>query len=269
MSEQLNWEPIWDPTDPDKLGLNWQDYPSRKTPLNAENLNQANDAIDILDDRIVAIGQQIDSLSTVGPALAAETTARQAADTQLSLQIGTSISTHNQSAAAHLDIRSAITSESTARAAADANLQDQIDNIQVTANGAINGVPLTSTTVSGDLKLVKRNTTQGWNSQSTLVGLKDVVYLYTDHQTIDNGDGTITYKPGAKIGDGSAYLIDTPFIGDDDPRVSAHILNNEIHITQSEREFWNNKWSGYIDGNNPEILHFTKNAVTLGGNIYG
>ena len=91
---------------------------------------------------------------------------------------------------------------------------------------------------------VLRGTVSYWNSQPSLISEQDAIYIYTDYRTIDNGDGTYTYYQGMKIGDGSAYLIDIPFIG-------------EGLVTQADIDRWNNKWSGYLDSNNLENLVFT------------
>jgi len=69
MSELLSWEKIWEetratgtePTYP--VGFQWKDYPSRLTPLSADNLNQLNDAIDKLDDRVVEMGEMVDEVA--------------------------------------------------------------------------------------------------------------------------------------------------------------------------------------------------------------
>lgn len=91
---------------------------------------------------------------------------------------------------------------------------------------------------------VLRGTVSYWNSQPSLISEQDAIYIYTDYRTIDNGDGSYTYYQGMKIGDGSAYLIDIPFIG-------------EGFVTQADIDKWNNKWSGYLDSNNLENLVFT------------
>ena len=93
---------------------------------------------------------------------------------------------------------------------------------------------------------VLRGTVSYWNSQPSLISEQDAIYIYTDYRTVDNGDGTYTYYQGMKIGDGSAYLIDIPFIG-------------EGLVTQADVDRWNNKWSGYLDSNNLENLVFTTN----------
>lgn len=53
------------------------------------------------------------------------------------------------------------------------------------------------------------DTTENWNKQRSLIGKANTIYVYTDYMTIGN-----TVIPGFKIGDGNAYLIDSPFVTD-------------------------------------------------------
>ena len=96
---------------------------------------------------------------------------------------------------------------------------------------------------------VLRDTKEHWDAQPSLISEKDVIYIYTNYKTIDNGDGTYTIYPGMKIGDGSAYLIDIPFIGE----------GEGVIVTPEDIARWNNKWRGYMNENNPENLIFTVN----------
>ena len=90
-----------------------------------------------------------------------------------------------------------------------------------------------------------------WDSQPTLVGQTNTMYVYTDYTSYDGQ--TIA---GIKIGDGNAYLIDAPFI---DEIYMDHISNTEIHITNAERAFWNNKVRCYMALADEEQLIFTTN----------
>jgi hypothetical protein len=56
-------------------------------------------------------------------------------------------------------------------------------------------------------KEVYSKTTAEWDAQPTLIPKKDTLYVYTDYMTIDG----VTI-PGMKIGDGSTYLINLPYI---------------------------------------------------------
>ena len=101
--------------------------------------------------------------------------------------------------------------------------------------------------------MVFSNTTAGWNSQPTLKAKEGAMYIYTDYRYNDDN------KPLAalKIGDGTSYLVDMPFI---DELIWDHINNNDIHITAAERIFWNNKVRCFIDASaDQESLIFTTN----------
>lgn len=124
---------------------------------------------------------------------------------------------------------------------------------------SINNIELEGNKSSEDLRIVLRDTKANWDSQPSLQSEKGVIYIYTDYQTIDNGDGTYTIVPGVKVGDGMSYLIDMPFVAGNDELFKRHVLDNTIHVTAEEKEFWNNKWRGYIDEANPTLLVFTTN----------
>lgn len=93
-------------------------------------------------------------------------------------------------------------------------------------------------------------TTARWNSDPTRIAKRGYVYIYSDWKTDTDGQ----YLAGIKIGDGSAYLIDLPFL---DEIYYKHLEDRIVHITQQEREFWNDKVRCYIDPINPENLIFT------------
>lgn len=96
------------------------------------------------------------------------------------------------------------------------------------------------------------NTKEGWNLQSQLISQKNTIYVYTNYQKDENGENIA----GIKIGDGEAYLIDLPFL---DTLYLEHIKNNNIHITDSERQFWNNKVRCYYSLTEDETVVFTTN----------
>lgn len=94
------------------------------------------------------------------------------------------------------------------------------------------------------------DTTQHWNSNPGLIGKKDIIYVYSDYQKDSQGNNI----PGLKIGDGSAYLIDSPFI---DTSMLEHINDKTIHITDEQREFWNNKVRCYCSEIQDQTIVFT------------
>lgn len=102
-------------------------------------------------------------------------------------------------------------------------------------------------------------TTAYWNSQSTLIGENNHIYVYTDYTTITS-NGEIKNVPNIKIGDGNAYLIDNPFITTSvEQLINLHINNTIQHITAEERAIWNDKVRCYLSENNNETIVFTTN----------
>lgn len=103
---------------------------------------------------------------------------------------------------------------------------------------------------SGGSKEIFYGTTSYWNSQPQLISIKGGVYIYSDHDIDSEGD----FIPGIKVGDGTSYLIDMPFA---DTKYAQHILDTTIHITQAEREFWNEKVRCYINPSDSQNIIFT------------
>lgn len=101
---------------------------------------------------------------------------------------------------------------------------------------------------------VRSGTKEYWDSQRSLIGEKNFIYVYTDHQKKTDTWGRVTNIPGIKIGDGKAYLIDLPFV--DDIYLS-HINDSTIHVTQDEKNRWNNKVRAIVTRIDPENLIFT------------
>ena len=81
-------------------------------------------------------------------------------------------------------------------------------------------------------------TTAEWASDLNYVPARGTLLVYLDKYQVDENQ----FVPGLKIGDGTSYGIDLPFVGDNIARdLLDHISNATIHITGEEREFWNNK----------------------------
>lgn len=100
---------------------------------------------------------------------------------------------------------------------------------------------------------VESDTTAGWNSQTTYVPKKDTIIVYSDYKTIVQ-DGVTKLVAGVKIADGSAYVVDLPFIDDElRAELENHIADKEVHLQEGERDFWNSKINCVLDG---EILEF-------------
>ena len=80
-------------------------------------------------------------------------------------------------------------------------------------------------------------TTEEWYEQYDFVPNNGDIIIYTDKAIIDD-----VAIPGIKIGDGSAYGIDLPFVADDvATNLLEHISDTVCHITNTERLNWNNK----------------------------
>lgn len=94
--------------------------------------------------------------------------------------------------------------------------------------------------------------TQYWDAEQ-IVSEENTIYIYTDYQQKDGQN-----LAGIKVGDGTTYLIDLPFI---DALYWAHINNSDIHVTAEEKEFWNNKVTAYYSLTKPETLVLTKGEV--------
>lgn len=122
---------------------------------------------------------------------------------------------------------------------------------------SINGVVLIGNKTSSDLGIelpVHQNTTATWNAERDLIGQNNHIYVYTDYIVRDEQN-----YPGIKIGDGATYLVDLPFVNAGNEEMWEHIHDTEVHITNEEREFWNNKVTSYLSSYNPEELILTKN----------
>jgi len=103
--------------------------------------------------------------------------------------------------------------------------------------------------VGGDCKVLYA-TTATWNSQPQLISDRGFIYIYADYRQNETGQNI----PSMKVGDGNAYLIDMPFV---DELLYEHLLDNVQHITQEEREKWNNKVRCYMSDAKDDLLVFT------------
>ena len=80
---------------------------------------------------------------------------------------------------------------------------------------------------------IKSNTTSFWNNARGYIPKADTIIIYTDYS--ENAQAI-------KIGDGTTYVQDLPFVGDDvRDDLLAHINNTSIHVTSTDKETWNNK----------------------------
>ena len=100
------------------------------------------------------------------------------------------------------------------------------------------------------------DTTENWQKRTSYIPERGEIIIYSDRNTLDGQN-----YPGIKIGDGMAYVVDLPFVGQEIEATIFDVLNQHIedmsvHVTDEEREFWNNKLNYSIDG---ERLIFNRN----------
>jgi len=85
---------------------------------------------------------------------------------------------------------------------------------------------------------IEHGTREYWNSKKGYIPKPGTLIIYDDYYTDQSG---LVY-PGIKVGTGNAYVQDLAFIGQHEAELlDDHIHNKVIHITQKERERWNNK----------------------------
>ena len=96
---------------------------------------------------------------------------------------------------------------------------------------------------------LKRDTTANWDAATGFIPLQGEVIIYEDYETktytVEEYGEQVTKTvniPNIKIGTGNAYVQDLAFV-DEKTRelLMAHINNEDIHTTVSEKLFWNNK----------------------------
>lgn len=66
-----------------------------------------------------------------------------------------------------------------------------------------------------DHTAIHYDTSAGWASKPTTVGLPGNIYIYSDYKVIQNEDETYTIIPAFKIADGVTLLRDLPFNTED------------------------------------------------------
>lgn len=105
----------------------------------------------------------------------------------------------------------------------------------------------------------KTDTTANWASNITFIPLKGEIIIYSDFAQKEI-DGNMINVPNFKIGDGTTFAVDLPFVNDDlRDQLTAHMMNTSIHITDAEREFWNNKVRCYMDAEEDEDGYMVEN----------
>lgn len=86
---------------------------------------------------------------------------------------------------------------------------------------------------------IRYDTTANWDAQPQLTAEQGVIYIYSDYEVDENNQ----LIAGIKIGDGTSYLIDMPFVNGTGSGASGGIT---VHL----------------DSTDPENLVFSNNAYT-------
>lgn len=111
---------------------------------------------------------------------------------------------------------------------------------------------------------IRLGTVEYWNSHPTERAALGELIVYTDYAHTVDSQGNILYIPKIKIGDGSTVIMDLPFVGDDlNLLIESHILDDNLHLRQGEREFWNNKVTTVLDDITNENLIFTTKKINI------
>lgn len=123
-------------------------------------------------------------------------------------------------------------------------LLDKIENLDL-ATSEVAGLMSALDKQKLDNTTVRFNTTQYWNSQIGYIPKAGEIIIYADYKTAIV-DGKMVNIPAIKIGSGNAYIQDLVFVGGnggdiDQDMLLAHIADAIVHVTQADREFWNNK----------------------------
>ena len=110
-------------------------------------------------------------------------------------------------------------------------------------NSYLIDMPFVTNGSSGNI-IVKSS--EEWARDPEPVSQKGSIYVYMDENDVK-----------FKIGDDTTYVVDLPFATPSTKEFEEHVRNTDIHVTSQEKEFWNNKWSGYLDMTEGEKLIFT------------
>lgn len=110
-----------------------------------------------------------------------------------------------------------------------------------------------------DITGIKCDTKENWDT-STYIPAKGEIIIYSDHKKKEV-DGQMVNIPAIKIGSGNAYVQDLMFLNQDlSDALYDHIQNTVMHVSQAEKDFWNNKLN--VDDDSEvvdEVLIFNRN----------
>lgn len=103
------------------------------------------------------------------------------------------------------------------------------------------GIEIASRGKSPNTAEIEVHTAAEWNDRISYIPPANRIIVYSDKAVIDG-----TPVPGIKIADGSSYVVDLPFVGDEISEefmqvLAEHANDKTMHITEEERKRWNDK----------------------------
>ena len=133
------------------------------------------------------------------------------------------------------------------------NLRGQLAEITNSVSGGL----LDPSTL--DSTAIHYDTTEAWNSQTFLIAERANFYIYTDAKIEEDEQGEAIKIAGLKIGDGTSYLIDMPFVfyGDDHEVLVKHISDALIHVSAVDRDRWDKNVNVKINPEDSEEIIFS------------
>lgn len=100
------------------------------------------------------------------------------------------------------------------------------------------------------------DTTENWSAKTTLISEEGALYIYKDYSE-ESGETL----PGIKIGDGTSYVVDLPFLAED----VANVLADSVRtIDEIERNFTTTVTDSFVA---PKNL-YTGNLIVIQGALY-
>lgn len=125
----------------------------------------------------------------------------------------------------------------------------------------------TATKIIVGNRFIYYDTTEHWNANPSLLTKKGSIYIYNDKGSVEE-DGVEKPVPWIKVGDGTSYLIDMPFVGADvASELYSHIQDFTSHVSSADRIFWNNKSSAFLSQSDNDTLVLSNTQFMLNGEV--
>lgn len=104
---------------------------------------------------------------------------------------------------------------------------------------------VTDVSVDGGQSDATYGTRAHWEANPGFVPDRGQIVVWSDRGKTTVGGAEVDV-PGVKIGDGNAFNIDLPFVGDDVAArllalIQAHVDDPTSHVSSSDRKRWDNK----------------------------